>query len=553
MTQAEQTTESIALNEVEFCVVDLETTGGSSEFHAITEIGAVKYLGGQEIARYTTLVNPGCAIPAFITVFTGISDAMVANAPPIEQTLAPLLQFIGASVLVAHNARFDIGFINAALLRADYEPLTNRVLDTVGLARRLVGAEVKNCKLSTLATSLNLRHQPCHRAINDVLATGDLLHYLIERAAGFGVFDLDDFAALAKIWAHPQASKLKLTVDLPRSPGVYLFVDGRGDVLYVGKATNIRARVRSYFGTGDTRRKIGSLLKLMQSVHYVATPDLLTAEVLELRIITKLRPRYNYVGTRAAKYCYVRLTLGEQWPRLMITNRVATGAVNANDIYLGPISTRAIARNVVDAIESVVPLRRCTVRMGRNYQPSQDSPMCSAAQLGLAQCPCSGTADPQIYAAEVQRVVSAMSGNEQEIIDKLTEKMQRHSQAQCFEEAGDVLARIEALQSVLRRTQTARELVDAGSFDFVINPDAAGATNSAGQQISYQINCGLLQSTHIDGTVFSPIAPPLGADFVQLLSRPLESAPAIPIDTEIIDEILCIARHIRASTGSTGC
>lgn len=197
---------------------------------------------------------------------------MVANAPPIEQTLAPLLQFIGASVLVAHNARFDIGFINAALLRADYEPLTNRVLDTVGLARRLVGAEVKNCKLSTLATSLNLRHQPCHRAINDVLATGDLLHYLIERAAGFGVFDLDDFAALAKIWAHPQASKLKLTVDLPRSPGVYLFVDGRGDVLYVGKATNIRARVRSYFGTGDTRRKIGSLLKLMQSVHYVATP-----------------------------------------------------------------------------------------------------------------------------------------------------------------------------------------------------------------------------------------------------------------------------------------
>ena len=237
----------------------------------------------------------------------------------------------------------------------------------------------------------------------------------------------------------------------------------------------------------------------------------------------------------------------------MITNRVATGAMNANDIYLGPISTRAIARNVVDAIESVVPLRRCTVRMGRNYQPSQDSPMCSAAQLGLAQCPCSGTADPQIYAVEVQRVVSAMSGNEQEIIDKLTEKMQRHSQAQCFEEAGDVLSRIEALQSVLRRTQTARELVDAGSFDFVVNPDAAGATNPAGQQISYQIDCGLLQSTHIDGTVFSPIAPPLGADFVQLFSRPRESAPAMPINTEIIDEILCIARHMRASTGSTGC
>lgn len=553
MTHSAQSVEPIALNKVEFCVVDLETTGGSSEFNAITEIGAVKYLGGQEVGRYTTLVNPGCAIPAFITMFTGISDTMVANAPSIEETLGPLLQFIGNSVLVAHNARFDIGFINAALLRADLEPLSNRVLDTVGLARRLVGAEVKNCKLATLATSLNLKHQPCHRAINDVLATGDLLHYLIERAAGFGVFDLDDFASLAKIWAHPQSSKLKLTVDLPRTPGVYLFVDGKGDVLYVGKATNIRARVRSYFGTGDTRRKIGSLLKLMQAVHYVATPDLLTAEVLELRIITKLRPRYNYVGTRAAKYCYVRLTLGEQWPRLMITNRVVTGGSNANDLYLGPISTRATARNVVDAIQSVVPLRRCTVRMGRNYQPSQDSPMCSAAQLGLAQCPCSGTADPQVYAVEVQRVVGAMSGNEQEIIDKLTEKMLRHSEAQCFEEAGDVLARIEALKSVLHRTQTARELVAAGSFDFVANPDAVGVTNAAGQRISYQIYCGLLEATYIDGAVFSPIAPPLKADFAQLFSRPPENAPAKPIDTEIIDEILCIARHIRVSSDLAGC
>ncbi|MFM8778674.1 MAG: exonuclease domain-containing protein, partial [Acidimicrobiaceae bacterium] len=227
--------------------------------------------GGEEVGRFATLVNPQRAIPPFITVLTGITDSMVAGAPTIDETLGPLLEFIGDSVLFAHNARFDVGFINAALVRAGRERLSNRVLDTVGLARRLVGADVDNCKLATLAASLGLAHQPSHRAINDVLATGDLLHHLIERAAGFGVFDLDDFAALAKIGRHPQAAKLKLTVDLPRGPGVYLFVDAQGDVLYVGKATNIRARVRSYFGTGDTRRKIGSLLKLMDDVHYVAT------------------------------------------------------------------------------------------------------------------------------------------------------------------------------------------------------------------------------------------------------------------------------------------
>lgn len=523
-------TTSIPLHDVEFCIIDLETTGGSHEYHSITEIGAVKYRGGIEIDRFTTLVNPGCAIPPFITVLTGITNTMVATAPPIEDTLQPLLNFIGSSVLVAHNARFDIGFINAALLMHDFEPLPNRVLDTVGLARRIVGAEVKNCKLSTLASAFNFPHQPSHRAINDVLATGDLLHLLIERAAGFGIFDLDEFAAMSKIWSHPQASKLKLTVDLPRTPGIYLFVDNRGDVLYVGKATNIRSRVRSYFGTADTRRKVGSLLKLMHAIHYVSTPDVLTAEVLELRMISKLRPRYNFAGTRSAKYCYVRLTLGEQWPRLTITTRVTA---TSTDLYLGPISTRSIAREVVDAIESVVPLRRCTVRMGRNYRAPDDAPMCSAAQLGLAHCPCSGTADPTTYALEVQRVVEAMQGNAQPIIDSLTDKMNKHSQAQRFEEAGFVLNRIEALQSVLLRTQSAQQLVAAGNFTFTNN------------NITYHVQSGLLHATHVDNMAFSPIPPPLKANFTQFLQPPALPDQSAPINSDIIDEVLCIARHHR--------
>ena len=524
---------SIPLHDVEFCIIDLETTGGSHEYHSITEIGAVKYRGGIEIDRFTTLVNPGCAIPPFITVLTGITNTMVATAPPIEDTLQPLLNFIGTSVLVAHNARFDIGFINAALLMHDFEPLPNRVLDTVGLARRIVGAEVKNCKLSTLASSFNFAHQPSHRAINDVLATGDLLHLLIERAAGFGIFDLDEFAAMSKIWSHPQASKLKLTVDLPRTPGIYLFVDNRGDVLYVGKATNIRSRVRSYFGTADTRRKVGSLLKLMHAIHYVSTPDVLTAEVLELRMISKLRPRYNFAGTRSAKYCYVRLTLGEQWPRLTITTRVTA---TSTDLYLGPIPTRSMAREVVDAIESVVPLRRCTVRMGRNYRAPDDAPMCSAAQLGLAHCPCSGTADPTTYALEVQRVVAAMQGNAQPIIDSLTDKMNKHSQAQRFEEAGFVLNRIEALQSVLLRTQSAQQLVAAGNFTFTNN------------NITYHVQSGLLHATHVDNVAFSPIAPPIKANFTQFLQPPAPPEQSAPINSDIIDEVLCIARHQRNAT-----
>ena len=542
------------LRDVEFCVIDLETTGGSNEFDAITEIGAVKYRGGQEVGRFNTLVNPQCAIPSFIVVLTGITDAMVASAPSVEEVLEQLLAFIGDSVLVAHNARFDIGFVNSALVRAGHEALQNRVLDTVGLARRIVGSEVDNCKLSTLAATLGFANQPSHRAINDVLATGDLLHHLIERASGFGVFTLEDFAAMAKIGTHPQAAKLKLTVDLPRGPGVYMFADAQGDVLYVGKATNIRARVRSYFGTGDTRRKVGALLKLMDAIHFVSTPDLLTAEVMELRLIARLRPRYNHAGTRTAKYCYVRLTLSENWPRLVITKRIAKPTTNtsstAQDIYLGPISTRAMARDVVDAIESVIPLRRCTVRMGRNYRAPLDAPVCSAAQLGLAQCPCSGTADAASYAVAVQSVIDVMLGQAEGVVSKLTSKMRAHAQAQRFEEAGDVLARIDALETVLRRMKSASDLVILERIEFEANSQDVG---SDANQISYQVERGLLHRTFVDGNLFTPLSPQVELNFAELLSPPDPMHVTSPPSAEVIDEILCIARHMRANVSRVAC
>ena len=151
---------SLALQDVYFCVLDLETTGSSAKNGGITEIGAVKYVGGEEVARFNTLINPGHAIPPYIVLLTGITDTMVHNAPPIEEVLPELLEFIGTSVLVAHNARFDVGFVNAALIEHGRAPLNNLVIDTVSLARRLVGSEVPNCKLGTLAASLRLKHHP---------------------------------------------------------------------------------------------------------------------------------------------------------------------------------------------------------------------------------------------------------------------------------------------------------------------------------------------------------------------------------------------------------
>ncbi|HYD09471.1 MAG TPA: exonuclease domain-containing protein, partial [Acidimicrobiales bacterium] len=308
------------LSEVTFVVVDLETTGGSPQDDRITEIGAVKLRGGECLGTFQTLVNPGLPIPPAITMLTGITQSMVVPAPRIEEVLPTFLDFVGTrtdTVIVGHNIRFDLAFLDAALRRAGEARLSQPSVDTCGLARRLVAEEVPNCKLGTLAQRFRLSHKPTHRALDDALATGELLHVLLERAAAFGVLGLDDLLTLPRLAGHPQLRKLRLTDDLPRRPGVYLFRDASGRVLYVGKATNLRTRVRSYF-SGDERRKIGQLLREAATIDHIVAPGPLEAAVLEVRLIHEHLPRFNRQSKTWRQYAYLKLTLQERYPRLSV-------------------------------------------------------------------------------------------------------------------------------------------------------------------------------------------------------------------------------------------
>jgi len=171
------------LRDVTFCVLDLETTGPSPATDTITEIGAVKVRGGECLGTFHTLVNPGRAIPPQITVLTGITGAMVGPAPRVEEVLPSFVEFADGAVVVGHNVRFDAAFLDGALDRAAWPRLQRPLIDTCAIARRLLRDEVPNCRLGTLSSRLRLDHQPTHRALDDALATTDLLHLLIERAA----------------------------------------------------------------------------------------------------------------------------------------------------------------------------------------------------------------------------------------------------------------------------------------------------------------------------------------------------------------------------------
>lgn len=443
------------LHDVTFCVVDLETTGASPATCHITEIGAVKLRGGECLGTFQTLVNPGVAIPPFITVLTGISEAMVLPAPTIGEVLPAWLEFAHGAVLVGHNLRFDVSFLDAALTAGGYPRLRHRTVDTCGLARRLVREEVPNCQLGTLADHLRLPHRPTHRAFDDAVATADLFHLLLERAAGLGVLGLDDLLALPRMGAHPQAGKLRLTARLPRAPGVYVFRDARQRPLYVGKAANLRARVRSYFSSDD-RRKIGPLLRETASLDHVVCHHGLEAAVLERRLIRRLAPRYNRQGRRPAT-TFLKLTLAEPFPRLS----VARTAGADGGLYLGPLPSTRLARLAAEAIETVVPLRRCAARL-RPGGPAVRAALCASAQLGVSVCPCAGAVAADQYRAIVEQTVLGLTTAPDRLLGPLRERIGALAAAERFEEAADVRDRAEALATVLRRQRRIDQLATSG-------------------------------------------------------------------------------------------
>jgi DNA polymerase-3 subunit epsilon len=201
------------LFDVTFVVLDVETTGAAPGAAALTEIGAAAYRGGELLGTFDTLVQPGCDLPPFITELTGITDDMLWRAPSPALVLPRFAEFVGAAVVVGHNVAFDLAFLDEALAACRCPPLHNPVVDTLALARRMVRDVVPDCALATLAASLRLEHRPRHRALADALATADLLHRLIEQAAGFGVERLGGLLALpARLAPLPRAAPMAVPV-----------------------------------------------------------------------------------------------------------------------------------------------------------------------------------------------------------------------------------------------------------------------------------------------------------------------------------------------------
>jgi DNA polymerase-3 subunit epsilon len=180
------------LADVTFACIDLETTGGSPPDSRITEIGAVKYRGGERVGTFHTLVDPRIPIPGFVSSLTGIDDLLLHGSPAVGAVLPSLVEFLRGAVFVAHNAAFDFRFLNHDLAARGYDRIAGRAVCTVKLARRVLGEDVVNVQLATLAHHFRTDNRPRHRALEDAETCADVLHALLDLGGRLGILTLHD-------------------------------------------------------------------------------------------------------------------------------------------------------------------------------------------------------------------------------------------------------------------------------------------------------------------------------------------------------------------------
>ncbi|HKJ55022.1 MAG TPA: DEDD exonuclease domain-containing protein [Nitriliruptoraceae bacterium] len=442
--------DSPALFEVTFAVLDLETTGLSPDRDRITEVGVVKARAGEVLGELSTLVHPGRAIPPGITAVTGITSTMVAGHPPIEAILPTLLEFLGDSVLVAHNAGFDTRFLAAALQRHGYAPLGLQVVDTAAVARRVLRDEVRSVKLSRLATHFRSPVTPDHRALTDARATLHVLHGLLERVGSLGATTLADLQAYTTSTTDRAFRKIHLVDAAPARPGVYRFLGADGEVLYVGTTGNLRTRLRRYFG-GDRRRRIADMVRDADRVTWDLTSSALEASIREVRAIAATKPRYNRRSKFPERTVNLKLT-SEAFPRLSIT----THDLGDDVVGITAVGRRSRADRFVEAIHDVSHVRRCTTRL----RLAQDHGSCVLKDLGRCQSPCDGTIDRDGYARTVHEVAAWLHGDPTSLLSRLRARMRALAGEHRFEDAATARRRLHLVARVIDRDRRARALRD---------------------------------------------------------------------------------------------
>jgi DNA polymerase-3 subunit epsilon len=448
----------------EFLAVDTETNGLSGPACEMTEVGAVLVGGGELHEGWSSLCRVGAPLRRGVQRLTGITQAMVADAPSLEDVLPQLAERMQGRVLVAHNAPFDHRVLRQAFDRIGLSWPDPPILCTAALARALLPLQNRR-GLGILADALGIEVHTAHRALADAETCGRVLCALFPRLCAHAATVADAVALLGprrrarRAPGTGRAGALGVTAGrprtagrgrqllepelarLPRDPGVYLFRDPAGEVLYVGKSVSIRSRARAHFApsTPSAAWKDHAVV-----VDYRPTGSELGALVLENRLIKQLRPPGNTRLVRNDdRLVYIRCQLDIPFPILEVAADPACG----HGVSVGPVRGRRLAGELVEQLDSLFGLRHCGRRLPRRQHPS------AYGQMGRCLSPCLGDLDPNLYRRRLDEVLRLFLDTDAErpLIDHVNSQMRAAAARRHYERAESLRRRVRRLSVILDR------------------------------------------------------------------------------------------------------
>ncbi|HET8991487.1 MAG TPA: exonuclease domain-containing protein [Candidatus Saccharimonadales bacterium] len=366
--------------------IDIETSGGRVNDSRITEIGAIRVDSG-ETSEFHSLVNPGRPLPYWITKITGLSDDDLVNAPYFEDIAYELHEILEGAIFIAHNVRFDYGFIKHELNQAGFK-FSPKLLCTVRLSRALY-AEHKGHSLEKIITRHNIRVNNRHRAMDDALAMMDFVRIAYEEK-GQVAFN-EAISRQFKSKSMPPNIEATAIESINNKPGVYVFEDEEGKPIYVGKSKQIKTRVKSHFANDINSHKEMKLSQATRKIKTIETNTELEALLLESKLIKQLLPLQNRQLRRTStNYLIMKNTNNSGYDELQVTQKDVAEVADLNSIY-GLFTSQKKAKSLLETWRKTFNL--CPKLMGLE----KTDKACFMYQLKKCKGACIGQEDQTRY------------------------------------------------------------------------------------------------------------------------------------------------------------
>lgn len=531
----------------DFVVLDVETTGLKPSQQRVIEVAIIRVSSSGAPLRWSSLINPGRRLPDYIATLTGIDDMTLAGEPDFRSLAPTIVEMLDDLPIVAHNAAFDVAFINAELMRCGLPRLINATIDTLSLADQLA-PDARRLNLQDVARALGVVPTKAHRAMSDVETTLAVFLALGERARARGQKDLTALLEAPKVRRHgqgrgrPPAARGHAVlsrdhlVGIPHAPGVYIMRDAEERVLYVGKALDLRKRVSSYYSQplGYTR-KLDGLLESIDRIECVVVGSELEALLLESQLIRRYRPRFNTQQRNVEQYVYVKLDVTNPWPRITTTRDRADDGAR----YFGPFKSAGHAKDAVELVNDILPLRTC--RRSFADHRSYGSP---CIELSLKRCagPCMGLADPDVYRDQVQMVLRFFEGDPVPLNELLQLRLRKSVARNDFERAARLRDRMRRAESIARQ-QWKIEEASRHAHALLVMPDVTPDSRSLWYLLRGRRWAQLQLPTHVGGG--DGDADDLRERLDAVILRARRAEHRFEPDHHAVDELAILARWLR--------